>query len=78
MSADQHPILYYHSLTQTERIAYVNNYIYTNIIPEHLPTHVVEAELRPGSIPADYIIFGLLINGKFVHISIHFGGIYAG
>jgi hypothetical protein len=51
MSPDQHPIFYDHSLTQNECIAHINNYIQTNVIHEHLPTHAVveeyiEAELH--------------------------------
>jgi hypothetical protein len=79
MSPDQHPILYDHTLTQDERITYVNNYIRTNVIDEHLPTHAVveefiETELRPGGIPADYTVCGLLLNGKFFPTSINLCG----
>jgi hypothetical protein len=83
MSPDQHSILYDHTLTQNERIAYVNNYIQTNVIDEHLPTHAVveeyvEAELRPGNILADYTVCGLLINGKFFPTSINLCGTDSG
>jgi hypothetical protein len=83
MSPDQHSILYNHTLTQNERIDYVNNYIQTNVIDEHLPTHAVveefvEAELRPGNILADYTVCGLLINGKFFPTSINLCGTDSG
>jgi len=79
MSPDQHPTLYNYKLSQIERISYVIDYITTNVIDQHLPTHAVveeyiEAELRPGNIPADYTICGLLINGKFFPTSISLCG----
>ena len=79
MSPDQHPILYNHTLPQIERINYIYNYIQTNVIDQHLPTHAVveeyvDAEIRPGNILADYTVCGLLINGKFFPTSINLCG----
>jgi hypothetical protein len=79
MSPEQHPILYNYHLSQPERIAYVIDYITTNIIDQHLPTHAVveefvETELRPGNIPADYTVCGLLLNGRFFPTSISLCG----
>jgi hypothetical protein len=79
MSPEQHPILYNYTLSQTERIAYVIDYITTNVIDQYLPTHAVveeyiEAELRSGDIPADYTVCGLLLNGKFFPTSINLCG----
>jgi hypothetical protein len=79
MSPEQHPILYDYCLSQTERITYVIDYITANVIDQHLPTHAVveeyiEAELRPGDIPADYTVCGLLLNGKFFPTSINLCG----
>ena len=83
MSPDQHLIIYNHKLSQNERINYVKNYIQTNVIDEHLPTHAVveefvESEIRPGNILADYTVCGLLINGKFFSTSINLCGTYRG
>jgi hypothetical protein len=79
MGPDQHSILYNHTLTQNERVAYVNNYIQASVIEQHLPTHAVveefiDTEIRPGNIPADYTVCGLLINGKFFPTSISLCG----
>ena len=79
MSPEQHPILYDICHTQAERMTYVIDYITRNVIDRHLPTHAVveeyiEAELRPGDIPADYTVCGLLLNGKFFPTSISLCG----
>jgi hypothetical protein len=79
MSPEQHSTLYNYDRSQTERIAYVIDYITTNVIDQHLPTHAVveefiDAELRPGHIPADYTVCGLLLNGKFFPTSISLCG----
>jgi hypothetical protein len=79
MSPEQHPTLYNYNLSPTERISYVIDYITTNVIDRHLPTHAVveefiESELRPGDIPADYTVCGLLLNGKFFPTSINLCG----
>jgi hypothetical protein len=79
MSPEQHPILYDYALSQAERTAYVIDYITTNVIDQHLPTHAVveeyiEAEIRPGGIPADYTVCGLLLNEKFFPTSISLCG----
>jgi hypothetical protein len=79
VSPCENRLLYDWTQTVDARVNYLINYIETNILEDHLPSHAVveefvEAEIRPGEIEADYTVCGFVLDSIFYPTSINLCG----
>ena len=82
VSPSENPLLYDWAQSVDTRIAYLINYIETNIPGDHLPTHAIVEEfvtvqIRPGGIPADYTVCGFVLDSIFYPTSANLCGMNA-